>query len=68
MDIINILIQALVYGFMFVVFLDIFHATGLEEFVIEEFERIWLGDCTPIRYFDCILEEPEQDIALASHQ
>lgn len=61
MDIINILIQALVYGFMLVVFLDIFHATGLEEFVIEEFERIWLGEPQSIRYFEFSLKDLEDN-------
>lgn len=63
MDIFNILIYVLVYGFMFVVFLDIFHATGLEEFVCEEFERIWLGECKPVNYFQFSLElEPDEQL------
>lgn len=60
MDITIVLIQVLFWIPFACIALDILHQSGIEEFLIEEFERIWLGDCTPIRYFDCLLEEPDK--------
>lgn len=61
MDIFNLLIQVLFWIPFVFIFLDIFHQMGLEEFVCEEFERIWLGDCTPVNYFQFSLEDLEPD-------
>lgn len=61
MDIINVLIQVLFWIPCVCIALDIFHQMGLEEFVCEEFERIWLGECTPVNYFNFSLKYLEDD-------
>ena len=59
MDFFVILIQILFFIPFVALALDINRDTGNEAFLIEEFERIWLGDCTPINYFQFSLEDLE---------
>ncbi len=61
MDIINVLIQVLFWTPLVFIGLDIFHQLGLEDFVCEEFERLWLGDCKPVHYFNFSLKDLEDD-------
>lgn len=61
MDILVLLIQVLFWIPFVFIGLDIFHQMGLEEFVIEEFEHIWLGEPQSIRYFEFSLKDLEDN-------
>lgn len=61
MQVIDILIQVLVFSFVALVLLDMIRDCGLQEFAVKKFERMWLGDCTPVNYFNFSLKDLEVD-------
>ena len=64
MDIINILIQVLVFIPVACIVLDIIYITGIEEFLIEELETLIVGRTQSVKYFEVSLSdlEPEPDV------
>ena len=59
MDFISIAIQFIFFAFASLVFLDVFRDLGFEEFVVEQFNEWYLGDCTPVQYFQFSLKDLE---------